>query len=109
MSAQPIDIQIFGRSLRVNCPPDQREALNTAAQDLNQRLQELKVRTNVTNTEQLLFISALNISHELAQEKVKTRDYAARMEERIYSLQQTIEQALVEQKQLTKRQESEFG
>ncbi|HHU7362192.1 TPA: cell division protein ZapA, partial [Escherichia coli] len=24
MSAQPVDIQIFGRSLRVNCPPDQR-------------------------------------------------------------------------------------
>ncbi|EBH9920071.1 cell division protein ZapA, partial [Salmonella enterica subsp. enterica serovar Cerro] len=23
MSAQPVDIQIFGRSLRVNCPPDQ--------------------------------------------------------------------------------------
>ncbi|HBD6959035.1 TPA: cell division protein ZapA, partial [Shigella sonnei] len=21
MSAQPVDIQIFGRSLRVNCPP----------------------------------------------------------------------------------------
>ncbi|MBE8365738.1 cell division protein ZapA, partial [Leptospira borgpetersenii serovar Balcanica] len=28
MSAQPVDIQIFGRSLRVNCPPEQRDALN---------------------------------------------------------------------------------
>ena len=34
MSAQPVDIQIFGRSLRVNCPPDQRDALNQAADDL---------------------------------------------------------------------------
>ncbi|MDU1757383.1 MAG: cell division protein ZapA, partial [Citrobacter sp.] len=25
MSAQPVDIQIFGRSLRVNCPPEQRD------------------------------------------------------------------------------------
>ena len=31
MSAQPVDIQIFGRSLRVNCPPDQSDALNQAA------------------------------------------------------------------------------
>ncbi|MFH7094238.1 cell division protein ZapA, partial [Klebsiella pneumoniae] len=23
MSAQPVDLQIFGRSLRVNCPPEQ--------------------------------------------------------------------------------------
>ena len=62
MSAQPVDIQIFGRSLRVNCPPDQRDALNQAADDLNQRLQDLKERTRVTNTEQLVFIAALNMA-----------------------------------------------
>ncbi|MBN0437799.1 cell division protein ZapA, partial [Pseudomonas aeruginosa] len=26
MSAQPVDLQIFGRSLRVNCPPEQSDA-----------------------------------------------------------------------------------
>ena len=62
----------------MNCPPDQRDALNQAADDLNQRLQDLKERTRVTNTEQLVFIAALNISYELAQEKAKTRDYAAK-------------------------------
>lgn len=71
MSAQPVDIEIFGRSLRVNCPPEQQEALNAAAADLDQRLQDLKVRTRVNNTEQLVFIAALNICHELAQEKIK--------------------------------------
>jgi cell division protein ZapA len=108
MSAQPVDIQIFGRSLRVNCPPEQQDALNLAAEDLNQRLQDLKVRTRVTNTEQLVFIAALNICHELAQEKGKTRDYAANMEQRIRMLQQTIEQALVEQGRITDRQGPKF-
>jgi cell division protein ZapA len=108
MSAQPVDIQIFGRSLRVNCPPEQQDALNAAAEDLNQRLQDLKVRTRVTNTEQLVFIAALNICHELAQEKVKTRDYAANMEQRIRMLQQTIEQALLEQGRITERQGAKF-
>ena len=37
MSAQPVDIQIFGRSLRVNCPPEQQEALNQAAEDVYKR------------------------------------------------------------------------
>ncbi|EMB0672901.1 cell division protein ZapA [Enterobacter hormaechei] len=97
MSAQPVDLQIFGRSLRVNCPPEQRDALNQAADDLNQRLQDLKERTRVTNTEQLVFIAALNISYELTQEKAKTRDYATSMEQRIKMLQQTIEQALLDQ------------
>lgn len=103
MSAQPVDIQIFGRTLRVNCPAEQQEALNQAAEDLNQRLQDLKVRTRVTNTEQLVFIAALNVCHELTQERLKTRDYAANMEQRIRLLQQTIEQALVEQGRITER------
>ncbi|EOV9684880.1 cell division protein ZapA [Cronobacter turicensis] len=108
MSAQPVDIQIFGRSLRVNCPPEHRDALNQAADELNQRLQDLKVRTRVTNTEQLVFIAALNICYELAQEKVKTRDYAANMEQRIRMLQQTIEQALLEQGRISERAEPKF-
>ncbi|MFC0226350.1 cell division protein ZapA [Serratia aquatilis] len=108
MSAQPVDIQIFGRSLRVNCPPEQQDALNMAADDLNQRLQDLKVRTRVTNTEQLVFIAALNVCHELAQERLKTRDYAANMEQRIRMLQQTIEQALLEQGRISERQDAHF-
>lgn len=46
----------FGRSLRVNCPPEQQDALNMAAEDLSQRLQDLKVRTRVNNTEQLVLL-----------------------------------------------------
>ncbi|MBJ3815870.1 cell division protein ZapA [Shimwellia pseudoproteus] len=108
MSAQPVDIQIFGRSLRVNCPPEQRDALNQAAEELDQRLQDLKVRTRVTNSEQLVFIAALNICYELAQEKAKTRDYASSMEQRIKMLQQTIEDALLEQGRNAERPGSTF-
>lgn len=108
MSAQPVDIQIFGRSLRVNCPEQQQDALKTAAEDLNQRLQELKVRTRVTNTEQLVFIAALNICHELIQEKLKASDYVVNMEQRIRMLQQTIEQALLEQSRISERQNTHF-
>jgi len=39
---------------------------------------------------------------------VKTRDYAANMEQRIRMLQQTIEQALVDQGRKTDRQDAKF-
>ena len=97
MSAQPVDLQIFGRSLRVSCPPEQRDALNQAADDLNQRLQDLKNALESQILSSWIFIAALNISYELTQEKAKTRDYAASMEQRIKMLQQTIEQALLDQ------------
>lgn len=109
MSAQPVDVQIFGRSLRVNCPPEQQEALELAATDLNQRLQALKIRTKVTNTEQLVFIVALNLCHELAQEKLGACNYVSNMEQRMRKLQQTIEQALLKQDRFSERRGSPFG
>ncbi|EFS12397.1 putative cell division protein ZapA [Escherichia coli 2846750] len=56
----------------------------------------------------MVFIAALNISYELAQEKAKTRDYAASMEQRIRMLQQTIEQALLEQGRITEKTNQNF-
>ncbi|MBW2932587.1 cell division protein ZapA [Escherichia coli] len=108
MSAQPVDIQIFGRSLRVNCPPDQRDALNQAADDLNQRLQDLKERTRVTNTEQLVCIAALNISYELAKEKARPRDDVASRGQRIRRLQKTIGHALLDHGRITQKTNQNF-
>lgn len=103
MCLQSVDIQIFGRTLRVSCPLGKQEALNQAAEDLNLRLQNLKERTRVANTEQLVLITALNVCHELAQAKLKAWDYAANMEQYIQLLQQTLEQALVEQERIMER------
>ncbi|WP_457913706.1 cell division protein ZapA [Candidatus Gillettellia adelgis] len=97
MSATLVDVRIFGRLLRVNCPQEQQDALNIAAGDLNQRLQNLKDRTHVLNTETLLFITALNVCHELTQEKLKTQNHESKIEQRIRILLQTIEQALLAQ------------
>lgn len=96
MTTQRVDISVFGRSFRVNCPTEQKEALELAALDLDTRLTELKNRTGVSNVEQLVFIAALNVCHELAQERTKTADFAHTMEARIRLLQSTIEQALLQ-------------
>ncbi|UAJ65108.1 cell division protein ZapA [Candidatus Schneideria nysicola] len=97
MSTQPVDIQIFGRTLRVNCPKEKKDELHQAAKDLTQRIQELKLKTKVTNIEQLIFIAALNISNELTQEKLKIKEYTANIEQRVRLLQHTIDQTFIEQ------------
>lgn len=103
MTEQPTDIQILGRTLRINCPPQQKEDLNKAVIDLTQRLQDLKIRTKVTNLDQLIFIAALNICHELTQEKLKTIEYASNIKQYILTLQKTIEQALIKHDNITKQ------
>lgn len=101
MPDQAIDIQIFGRTLRINCPPQQKEALNKAVTDLTQRLQDLKIKTKVTNPEQLIFIAALNICHELNQEKLKTIEYAANIKRHILILKENINTALTAHDDIT--------
>ncbi|MGP1931163.1 MAG: cell division protein ZapA [Arsenophonus sp. ET-YP4-MAG3] len=103
MSTQPVDIQILGRTLKVNCPKEQKDALKSSAIELEQRLKDLKNLSGVTNTEQLIFIVALNICHELTQEKIKTQNYTEDMEQKFRILQHTIEQALQEESHITEQ------
>lgn len=65
MTSQAVQVQILGRAIKVNCPAGQEAALKEAAQDLDNRVNELSERTKVTNTEQLLTITSLNICYEL--------------------------------------------
>ncbi|WP_434358562.1 cell division protein ZapA [Parasalinivibrio latis] len=97
MSTQAVEITIFGRTLRVNCPQGQEDALLRAAEDVDKRLQELAGRTKVSNTEQLVTIAALNLCYELHSERNKNADDMAEMTQRINMLQTTIEQALLSQ------------
>ncbi|CAL1329203.1 cell division protein ZapA [Candidatus Providencia siddallii] len=101
MSVQAVDVKIFGRLIRVNCPIDRKDALIQSVKDLENRLQNLKDKSGVTNIEQLIFIVALNICYELTEEKTKTREYVYNMEEKIKILQNTIEQALQIQVKIT--------
>uniref|UniRef100_A0A1A9UKC5 Cell division protein ZapA n=1 Tax=Glossina austeni TaxID=7395 RepID=A0A1A9UKC5_GLOAU len=94
MIEQPVDIQIFGRTLRINCPEEKREELNRAAKYLERQLQELKERTKISNLEQLLFISALNICYDLNQEKSKFKNYSMNLG--IQSLKEIVSRAISE-------------
>mgnify|MGYP001402969417 CR=1 len=90
----PVDIQILGRSLRVNCPADQQEALFKAADDLTERVLDLKQKTRVNNIEQLIFIVALNVCHELADRELEQEDKESELTDRTQFLINKIDAAL---------------
>lgn len=118
MENQTVQIQIMGRQLQVNCPPDQEQTLIQAAEEFNTRVQDLREKTNITNSEQLLMFAALNTCYELnslkeiheetketneeLQQQVDTYKSESESEPvqksvatRIDLLQQAIEEALV--------------
>ena len=98
MAAKTMDIKLLERNYKVACPVGQESALQQAADALNQRLQETKENTQLTNVEQIAAVTALNLCHEWIQDQNEQSAKTAKLEEKIQLLQATIEQAMSEQR-----------
>ncbi|MFD2632157.1 cell division protein ZapA [Idiomarina piscisalsi] len=98
MAAKTMDIKLLERNYKVACPVGQESALQQAADALNQRLQETKESTQLTNVEQIAVMTALNLCHEWIQDQNEQSAKTAKLEEKIQLLQATIEQAMSEQR-----------
>ena len=98
MAAKTMDIKLLERNYKVACPVGQESALQQAADALNQRLQETKENTQLTNVEQIAVMTALNLCHEWIQDQKEQSAKTAKLEEKIQLLQATIEQAMSEQR-----------
>ncbi|WP_087023830.1 cell division protein ZapA [Thaumasiovibrio subtropicus] len=94
MTTQAVEIEIMGKALRVNCPEGEEEALREAAADFDGRLQALSDRTKMTNTEQLLIFTALNICHELHNERKSHQTVDWDMSTRLGQLDDKLSKAL---------------
>ncbi|PSW18596.1 cell division protein ZapA [Photobacterium sanctipauli] len=94
MSNQAVEIQVLGRKLKVNCPTGQEEALLASAADFDQRLKDLSERTNITNPEQLLMFTGLNICNELYSERQEQQRNAEKLSNRINEMEELLEKAL---------------
>lgn len=95
MTSTVVDVQVLGKNLKLNCPADQVAALNQAADDLNQRLDELRHKTQLLSSDQILITASLNISYELTQERAKTAQLQQQLhvvEQYLQQLQQQIQQ-----------------
>jgi len=60
-----IDVSIMGRSYKVACADDERDALRAAVEYLDLKMSEIKRAGKITGTERIAVMAALNISHEL--------------------------------------------
>lgn len=94
MTSEAVDVVIMGRSYKVACPKGQEDALHSSVRLLEETLQTVKQRSANANREQLAILAALNLSNDLQLEKDKNRLYSEAVDERIKSLQNTIETAL---------------
>lgn len=94
--AKPIDIKIFSKAWKVNCPTGKEEELQEAAKYLDLKMREIKKAGRVIGLERIAIMAALNISHELIHEKKQKEEANRLISEQILHLQNKIEGVLIE-------------
>lgn len=71
---EAIEINIMGRVYKLSCQEGQRQALQSAAVELNDTLAMMRQRSRTSNNEQLAVMAA-NFCHALTLEKNKNQQY----------------------------------
>ena len=98
--AKTLDVSILGRSYRVTCADDEREALLAAVAYVDQKMTEIKAGSKVAGTERIAVMTALNIANELLSIKIGSGFDIAELKRRMNSVQSKLDQALAQQESL---------
>lgn len=95
-----LDVNIMGRSYKVSCAENEREALMQAVTYLDQKMNEIKASGKVGSIERIAVMAALNITHEFLSTPVSGGFDIASLKRRIDSMQAVLDEALAPQERL---------
>ena len=98
--AKTLDVNIMGRSYRVTCADDEREALLAAVAYVDKKMTEIKAASKLAGTERIAVMAALNIANELLSVKLGGGFDMAELKRRMNSVQSKLDQALSQQDSL---------
>lgn len=64
-----LDITLLGKEYRVACPPEEKEALQSAANYVDGKMRDIAEKTRSNVAERIAVMAALNIAHEMLATK----------------------------------------
>ena len=97
---KPTTIKILDKEFLISCPEEERDGLIASAEYLNTKMREIRDSGKVIGLDRIAVMAALNLAHELLENKNRKQDYYQNMSTRIRSLQEKIELALNKGNQL---------
>jgi cell division protein ZapA len=98
--AKTLDITLLGRSYRVACSDEERDALLKAVAYLEGKMNDIKDSGKVAGTERIAVMAALNVAHELLSMRLGEGFDLGEAKRRISSIEATLEAALAKQEKL---------
>ena len=89
-----VSINILDKEYRIACKDGQQDGLRASAQYLDRRMREARQGGRTIGADRIAIMAALNISHELLEQRNAQVQQELALNEHILALQTKIEQAL---------------
>lgn len=99
-AAKPITIRILDKEYLVTCPDDERDDLLASAELLSSKMREIRDSGKIVGIDRIAVMAALNLAHELLDQRNRKQDIQVNVGARIRNLQEKIELALNKGNQL---------
>ena len=90
----PVVVRILEKEYRVACQRGEEEALQNSARYLDQKMREIKTRGKVIGSDRIAVMAALNIAHELLEQKGHENTGSQAISRRLQMMQEKIDIAL---------------
>lgn len=99
-AGEAIAVNILGKEYRIACEPGAENELLSAARFLDARMREVRGSGKVIGMDRIAVMVALNLAHELLEEKSEQDSAASSANKRLRALRERIEIALNDSTQL---------
>ncbi|HTF13958.1 MAG TPA: cell division protein ZapA [Burkholderiales bacterium] len=93
--SKTLDVTIMGRTYKVACSDEERNALLSAVAYLDRKMTEIKTAGRVASAERIAVMAALNIAHELLSSRSNASGFDMEgLRRRMAAMEATLDQAL---------------
>ncbi len=87
----PVEIKILEKEFLIACPPEEKEGLLQAADYLSDKMREIRAGGKVIGTDRIAIMAALNITHEMLQNRSIDNPNNSKTLERIQKISKQID------------------
>jgi cell division protein ZapA len=93
VSTDPVSVSILDRDFLIACTAEERPALLEAARYLDAKMREMRSAARSAGLDRIAILAALNISHELLNERQRESTDSACLAEKLQALNTKLERA----------------
>ena len=98
--SSPISVKILDKEFLIACPEEEEISLRASAQYLDRKMQEVRDSGKIVGLERIAVMVALNITHDLLNNKDLNQDLNQSVSSRVKNIQEKVESALHKGKQM---------